>query len=133
MWKKLLLVLVLVGFAWSYPPTRRSMTNALAPALSKLGPVGDRIVEPTRHYDARNEVDFIASQIEMHRTEGRALPNPRTFEKWVKERVSTRRQGIDPWGRSYYLVRANSRTIIGSDGADRQRGTDDDVRKTLPF
>jgi hypothetical protein len=133
MWKKLLILAVLLGFAWSFPPTRRTISSALAPVLTKLGPVGDRAIEPTRRYDARNEVDFIAQQIEHERTQGRAVPNPRTFQEWLKQRVTTRRDGIDPWGKPYYFVRTGNTHAIGSDGADGERGTADDIRASLPF
>jgi hypothetical protein len=131
MWKKLLVVAVLLGFAWSLPPSRRWITNALAPALVKLGPVGERLVEPTRRYDARNEVDFIVDIMEMNRTEGRAMPTARTFEKWLQQKVTTRRNGIDPWGKSYYLMRLGKTTTIGSEGPDGERSTADDIQAAL--
>lgn len=133
MWKKLLVLAVLLGFAWSYPPTRGVMSNALAPVLTKLGPVGRRAAEPTRRYDARNEVDFIADQIEMERTEGRAVPNPRNFQQWLRQHVTTRRDGVDPWGKPYYLARTGMTHTVGSEGADGERDTADDIRAPLPF
>jgi hypothetical protein len=133
MWKKLLVLAVLLGFGWSYPPTRGVLSNAAAPVLEKLGPVGQRAVEPTRRYDAKNEVEFIADQIEMERTEGRAVPNPRTFQPWLKQHVTTRRDGVDPWGKPYYLVRSGQTHVVGSEGKDGERGTPDDIRAPLPF
>lgn len=133
MWKKLLVLAVLLGFGWSYPPTRRVMSDALEPALSLLGPLGERAMEPARRYDARNEVDFIADQLELERTDGRPIPNPRTFQKWLKQHVTTRRDGIDPWGQPYYLVRSGNTHVVGSDGKDGERGTADDITTPLPF
>lgn len=133
MWKKLLVVAVLLGFAGSYPPTRAVMANAMAPALEKLGPVGQRALEPARRYDAKNEVEFIADQLNIQRTEGRAVPNPRTFQQWLKQHVTTRRDGLDPWGKPYYLARTGKTHVVGSGGRDGEPGTGDDIRVPLPF
>ena len=133
MWKNALIGVVLLGFAWSYPPTRRPMTNALAPALERLGPAGHWVLEPTRRYDARNEVEFIVEQVQIARTEGRPVPNARTFQEWLRQRVTTKREGKDPWGEPYYLVHVSNTLSVGSTGSDRAPNTGDDIRKTIPF
>lgn len=133
MWKNGLIVLVLLGFAWSYPPSRRSMTNALAPALERLGPAGDWMMEPTRRYDARNEIEFIVDQIGMARTEGRPLPTARSFQQWLQQRVTTKRGGKDPWGEPYYLVVVSGTLSVGSTGPDGARNTADDLKRTVSF
>jgi hypothetical protein len=69
----------------------------------------------------------------LARTEGRETPDMRTFPRWMKERVVTKNQGKDPWNHPYYLVRVGTMLTVGSVGEDGQRGTEDDIKKSIPF
>jgi hypothetical protein len=133
MFKTVFVVLVLVGFAWGYPPTRARMVLGLRPVLEKLGPVGDVIVKPVQRYSASQEVNFLLEQLQMHKTEGREIPDERTFQKWIAKRVSTKNQGRDPWDNPYFLLKLSGKVTIGSVGEDGARGTADDITKTIPF
>jgi len=133
MFKKLFILVVLMGFAWGYPPTRARMVLWLQPVLERLGPVGDAIVTPVERYSARQEVGFIIEQIRMHKNEGRELPDEGTFQRWIDKRLSTKNQGRDPWNQPYYLLKVSGQVTVGSVGEDGARGTADDIRKTVPF
>jgi hypothetical protein len=133
MMKVLIIVLVLAGFAWAYPPTRARIVHGVEPALVRLGPVGTRLMIPVQRYTTAQEVEFIKNQIGLARMEGRELPDERTFPRWLAKRVVTRYNGNDPWGSPYYLMRVNRTMTVGSMGQDRQRGTEDDIRKSVAF
>jgi hypothetical protein len=133
MFKTLFILVVLMGFAWGYPPTRARMVLGLQPVLERLGPVGDAIVTPVERYSARQEVAFIVEQIRMHKNEGRELPDEKTFQRWIDKRLSTKNRGRDPWNQPYYLLKVSGQVTVGSVGEDGARGTADDIRKTVPF
>ncbi len=133
MLKTMLIVLIILGAAWAYQPSRERMLHAMHPVLVKLGPVGERIAAPAKRYQARSEIDFLIDQLELERDEARTLPDPRTFPQWIARKKTSDRDANDPWGTPYYMLMSDggARTI-GSAGEDRQRGTADDIRKTFP-
>jgi hypothetical protein len=134
MLKTVLMILVVLGFAWGYPPTRARMLHAAEPVLVRLGPLGKRIALPVQRYSTGQELEFILNQILLARTEGKETPDPKTFQRWLSKRVLTKNNGSDPWGHSYYLVRSNGGTlVVGSVGPDGQSGTADDLNKSIPF
>lgn len=134
MLKLLLIIVVLLGFAWAYPPTRTKMAHAAAPAIEKLGPVGKVIAKPVQRYTADNEVAFILDFIEMEKQSARDLPDDRTFMAWMKrKRVQLKNGGNDPWGKPYFLERTRGTITVGSFGPDREKSTADDIRKSIPF
>ncbi len=133
MFKTLFFVLILIGFAWGYPPTRVRMARAMEPALVRLGPVGDAARRPLQMYTTTQEVQFILDQITLAKTEGKETPDEKTFQRWLARRVLTKNKGADSWGQPYYLIRLNRTLTVGSNGVDGKRGTEDDIRKTIPF
>ena len=133
MFKTLFIVVVLLGFAWGYPPTRARMVLRAQPVLERLGPVGEMVVRPVQRYSASQEVNFLLEQLQMHKTEGREIPDEKSFQNWIKRRVSTKNEGRDPWNNPYYLLKTSGRITIGTVGEDGKRGTEDDISKTIPF
>ncbi|MCI0435781.1 MAG: hypothetical protein L0271_19385 [Gemmatimonadetes bacterium] len=131
--KGLFIALVLIGFAWGYPPTRARMAKALEPALVRLGPVGEAIVYPVEKYSTTQEIQFILDQIQLAKTEGKETPDEKTFHRWLSRRVLTKNNGADAWNFKYYLILVNRTITVGSVGKDGQRGTDDDIRRSIPF
>lgn len=131
MLKTVVVVLILLGFAWGYHPTRVRMMRAIEPVVEALGPAGDLVVIPIQRYNAKTEVNFLVDQIQMHRTEGREVPDSRTFQAWLGKRVSTKNQGRDPWNHPYFLLSIAGRITVGSVGEDGERGTADDITQTL--
>jgi hypothetical protein len=129
--KKILIVLLIFGLAWAYTPTRARMLLAAQPVLERMGPVGEKIVTPIHRYNTHTEVSFIADQIVLARTEGRDIPDERTFHRWMMKQILTKNQGKDAWGFPYFLVKVGSSITVGSIGADGQRGTADDIKKTV--
>jgi hypothetical protein len=133
MLKTIIIVLVLFGFASAYPPTRARMVLAVQPALERMGPVGRKLMTPVHRYNTRTEVKFIVDQVQLVRTEGREVPDERTFARWMSKRLLTKNNGKDAWGHPYYLIKVSGMLTVGSMGEDGQRGTADDIRETIPF
>ena len=133
MLKIILVGAVLLGAAWAYGPTRERIASALVPVAERLGPVGDLVAAPVRRYTVQTELDFIADQILMHRTEGREVPTEQTFQTWLKKTVKTRWGGKDAWGSPYFLTQRRNQTAVGSVGPDGQRGTEDDLREPVVY
>jgi hypothetical protein len=131
--KTVIIILLLLGFAWGYPPTRARMVLGMKPVLHKLGPVGEMIVTPVERFSTKNEVNFILEQLQMTRTEGREIPDAATFNKGINQRLSTKNHGKDPWDQPYYLLKVAGSLTVGSIGEDGVRGTADDIKKTISF
>lgn len=133
MLKVVLVVLVLLGAAWGYPPTRTQMAHALLPVAERLGPAGEYVSRPVRRYNARTEISFVLDQIAMARTEGRPTPTGRSFQEWLKARVKTKNNGKDIWGNEYYLTVDGTTFTVGSVGPDGERNSPDDITKSKTF
>jgi hypothetical protein len=134
MWKKIIIALVALGFAWSYPPFRARIMTAIAPAFVMLGPVGHKLSEPTRVWKADSDITFILQQLQIDKTEGKKMPPSQAeFEIWMKKRRSAGDKGKDPWGEMYWLKPGNGSITVGSNGPDTTKTTKDDVTKTIAF
>jgi Type II secretion system (T2SS), protein G len=131
MLKSIVVAVLLLGFGWAYPPTRARMMLVAQPVLERMGPVGDKVLIPVQRYSTRTEIKFILDQISLAKTEGKEIPEERTFNKWVTTRLLTKNNGKDPWDQKYYLVRVGSQLTVGSIGKDGKRGTDDDVKESM--
>ena len=131
--KGLLVILILLGFAWSVPAGRERIQGVLQPVAERLDPVLDWALNPTRRAGVRRELDFIMRAIETHRQTGRGFPNPATFSEWVASSVDAVHDGLDPWGQPYTLEVSRETVTVISAGPDRVRGTADDVRVTRNF
>lgn len=130
MWKKLLIGLVALGFAWSVPQVRARIVTALAPATSLLGPLGHRMQEPMRRYQAETDIKFLVEQLQMEKNEGRPLPsNVRAFNEWMGRRQGAGDKGRDPWGNLYWMDRTTQGVEVGSNGPDGTRRTEDDLAR----
>ena len=130
MFKKIVIGVVLLGFAWSVPEVRARTATAVAPALGVLGPVGDRMQEPMRDYQADTDLKFLADQLEIDQTYGRPLPSAGpAFTEWMLKRKGAGDRGKDPWGNLYWMDRSGGSIQLGSNGRDGTRGTADDRTK----
>lgn len=130
MWKKAIIVLIALGFAWSLPEVRGRITKAAAPALGVLGPVGHRMQAPMRRYQADTDIKFLVDQLLMERNEGRQLPaNTKAFNEWMARRAGAGDKGRDPWGNLYWMDRTTGGVQIGSSGPDGARKTEDDLTR----
>lgn len=130
--KKFILFVLILAIVWAIPDVRNRIGAASVPLLSRLGPVGERIADPFREVRARNEMKFFLRILGDDRSEGRQLPDERAFSQWVRRRMPEE-TGIDPWGNPYWLRRGPRTFIIGSNGADGQRDTNDDVTQSLTY
>ncbi len=126
--KVLLIILIVVGFAWTIPPARERITDTLRPVGVALRPALDWALNPSRRAGAGREEQWIMREIENQRQMGRGLPEPRTFHDWVKRHVESVDDGLDPWGQPYYLEIDRQNMAVGSAGPDRTPGTADDIR-----
>lgn len=131
MFKAIVVAMLLLGFGWAYPPTRARMMLLGQPALERMGPVGEKILVPVQRYTTRTEMKFILDQISLARTEGKEIPDERTFQRWMTKRLLTKNNGKDPWNHPYYLIRVGSQLTVGSVGKDGKRGTEDDIRESM--
>ena len=131
--KNVLIAIILLGFAWAWEPTRMRMIVAARPVLERMGPLGDKAITPIQRYNTQTEISFIMDQISLAKTEGHEVPDARSFQRWVQKRIVTKNQGKDPWNHPYYLIRVGSMLTVGSVGEDGKRGTDDDIKKSIPL
>ena len=131
--KKLVIVAVILGFAWSIPAARQRMMQWAEPALERLGPVGERVVTPVRRYNTRNEIVFLMRALAQDYEVRRPLPNPRTFPAWLERNTPAGREGKDGWGNPYYMRADRLGITIGSPGPDGTADTADDITRTMPF
>jgi hypothetical protein len=131
--KVIIVVIMLLGFAWAFPPTRARMSLVVEPAVERIAPQAERLLNPMRKSGARREITFILREIAAQRLIGRPLPDPREFRFWVREKVEAVEDGLDPWGTPYYMRRSRGTVTVGSAGVDRTPGTGDDVRVTVPY
>lgn len=130
MWKKILIGLVALGFAWSVPQVRARIATALAPATGLLGPVGYRMQEPMRKYQAETDIKFLVDQLRMERNEGRQLPrDTRAFNEWMARKPGAGDKGRDPWGNLYWMDRGVGGVQVGSSGPDGTKKTPDDLMR----
>jgi hypothetical protein len=126
--KYLLVILIVLGFAWTIPSARVRIQEALEPLGAALRPAVDWALNPTRRAGAAREAQFILREIENQRQMGRGYPAPGGFQDWVRTTVESVDDGLDPWGEPYYLEMTRQHVIVGSAGPDRAIGTADDIR-----
>ncbi|HEU5208130.1 MAG TPA: hypothetical protein VFU06_01860 [Longimicrobiales bacterium] len=131
--KWLLVILIVLGFAWSVPAGRERIRDVLQPVGEQLEPVLNWALDPMRRAGARRELDFILRAIENERQMGRPFPNPATFHEWVGSSVDALNDGLDPWGQPYTLEVSRQTATVVSAGPDRTRGTADDVKASRSF
>jgi hypothetical protein len=132
--KVVLLIVLLIGAAFAVPSIRNRLAGPLDPVLAKLGPVGEKIRTPALRFNAHNEIQAIIGRLNEDKLQGRSVPAPNQFQRWVRDKMRGNIQdGKDPWGQPYYLIRARSQAIVGSAGQDMHAGTPDDIRITTPL
>ena len=131
--KVAIVVLMLLGFAWAWPPTRQRMSMVIEPVISRVAPQAERLLNPLRKSGARREITYILREIAAQRVIGRPLPDEREFRFWVREYVESVDDGLDPWGGHYYMKRTRATVTVASPGPDGVAATGDDVRVTVPY
>jgi hypothetical protein len=130
--KKILMLVIVLAIIWAVPGLRHRIGFAALPLLERLGPVGERMATPMHNMKARNQVSFYLRIMRDEQTEGRQLPDARSFTQWTARRFPSE-PATDPWGNAFWLSRDGRRYTIGSNGADGQRGTADDVTESATF
>jgi hypothetical protein len=130
--KKILIAVVLVALVWAVPAVRTKVVAAAVPVLERLGPVGDKLLTPSRKYATTNENIALARPSANDRTEGRTLPDDRGINQWLTKRIY-REDGTDVWGNRFWMRIRRDSVTVGSNGPDGQRSTGDDVTHTHPL
>ena len=135
MFKFIIVTVILIGAAFGIEPIRAKITPPLVPLFEMMGPVGDKLSNPAKRMAARNEAGMILRKISEEYQLKRTLPSPLGFQTWIKlnVRAGIKAAGLDPWGLPYYFIRENRQITVGSNGPDKTRGSDDDVRVSVPF
>lgn len=131
--RKLLILAVIVAFAWSVPAVRERMIRMAGPVVERLGPPGELLADPIRRYNTRNELVVLMRELTQEYQAQVPLPNARNFQAWLERNTISGRDGKDAWGNAYFLRRDGSGITLGSPGADGQVGTEDDITRTLTF
>lgn len=132
--KVLLLLLVVIAAVATVPAIRNRIAGPLDPVLVRLGPVGEKLRTPVLRFNAHNEIQAIIGRLNEDKLQGRSVPVPNQFQRWIHEKMrGDIRDGKDPWGQPYYLVRSRGYATIGSAGQDMQAGTADDIRDHTPL
>jgi hypothetical protein len=132
--KVLLLLLLVIAAVATVPAIRNRLAGPLDPVLARLGPVGEKFRTPVLRFNAHNEIQAIIGRLNEDKLQGRTVPVPNQFQRWIHEKMRGDIQdGKDPWGQPYYLVRERGYATIGSPGQDMQAGTPDDIRDHTPL
>jgi len=131
--KKLLIVVVILGLAWTIPATRKHMARIVEPVVVRLGPVGAWAANPIRRYNTRNEIVLLVRELSQDHKSLVPPPTPRNFPAWVRRNTNSGREGKDAWGNDYYLRQIRTGLTVGSPGEDGEIGTEDDLTRTLTF
>lgn len=124
--KKAIFVVLALAIIWAIPGVRQRIGVAMLPLFERLGPVGEKAANPVRAFQARTDLSFFLRMIQDDETEGRTLPDPRSFKQWIDRRLPEE-TGIDPWGNEYWLRLTGTTFTTGSNGADGVRDTEDDI------
>lgn len=134
MLKIILIGAVIIGAMFGIPPIRNRIAGPLDPFLSKLGPVGEKIQAPARRWAAKNEEMLIIRKLAEDHNQNKGVPSPLAFQGWIKRNFHGGvKEGMDPWGRPYYLIHTRQQLTVGSQGPDRLRDSSDDIRVSVPL
>lgn len=133
MFKFILIMLFVIGTVTTVPPVRNRVLPALEPLIVKLGPIGEKMITPVRKYQAQTGATNALRELSQQRTQGREIPNVRTFSSWLQRAMRNDSAAFDPWGERYYLRTARGTVSVGSPGPDRKKETSDDIIVTVPW
>jgi Type II secretion system (T2SS), protein G len=119
MGKLTLIMLFGMGAALYFPDSRQSIMDRAMPVLI-----------PVLEWSAKGEMSEIGRSVERQdRLQGR-VPSRRDWVPYLEANFSGD-AGRDPWGSLYQFRAWRDSFAIISYGADRERGTDDDITKVL--
>lgn len=130
--KRLILLLLLVALALSVEPVRRQILQRGEPVAELVRPRAELIRLRVNRWVARREARSILVGLDHRARSGLPLPDPREFPRHLWMHAPGSRMGRDPWGSFYYLEIRRDSITVGSPGEDRERGTDRDLRVSVP-
>lgn|GEM_PF-1907522 len=133
MFKFILVLIFLIGTVTTVAPVRNRVVPALEPLLVRLGPVGETIITPVKKWQAQTGATSALRELAQNRTQGREMPNVRTFSSWLQRAMRNDSAAFDPWGNRYYLKTTRGTVSVGSPGPDGVKDTPDDVVVTVPW
>lgn len=132
MWKIAFFLVFALGATLTIPALRQKAAPYFAPVTSKLAPITDKFVQPTKRWSAKNEAGALLHKLSEDDAQKKELPSALSFPVWVRTHSKNERRGNDPWGRPYYLINDPHQITVGSSGPDRRRNTPDDIRVSAP-
>jgi hypothetical protein len=98
----------------------------IEPLRERVRPEVEFALNPVYRWEAKNRVNAISRVLERARSEGRPLPRPRDFHRFLAE-LEGDEAALDPWGQPYFLARRRRSFQVGSAGPDRTSHTPDDI------
>lgn len=128
--KTLIIVLAILAALWAAPPARARMILVAQPALERLGPFGERLITPAKVYATKNDLSALVRLVAIERNEMRPIPSQHDFGAWAKRKWGE--DPIDRWGSPYWIRQTRDDVVLGSNGPDTKRGTQDDIQQSLP-
>ena len=121
-----------LGTVFGVPALRARVMPIIEPPLEKLG-LKERVSNPIKKRTASNEIKVLLQKLNEDMNEKKPLPSSLGFRPWIRANTRLAQRGIDPWGRTYYLINTKNHITVGSNGPDQIPGNDDDVKITVPF
>ena len=122
MGKFFILLILLLGAAFSFPQTRPYMLDALAPALN-----------PMLTWQTRGEIAQINRELQALHRSGQSLPGQgEEFQRWMLQNFQGG-SSLDAWGNTYILKRWTDSIGVVSRGPDMEINTPDDIVETIPI
>ena len=114
-----LLILLGIVAAFYFPDSRQSILDGAMPVLV-----------PVLEWSAKGEMAKIGRSIERQDRLQHRVPSRRDWVPYLEDNFSGD-AGKDPWGSLYQFEAWRDSFAIISYGADRERGTNDDISKVL--
>lgn len=132
---KRLVLIGLIGFlgAATLPGVGPRVRPLLGPVPGWMDAVATRVTAPLVRWNARSEASHLMRTLARWHSDGKALPLPSEFGSFARRHLNADREGLDPWGRPYFVRYFQDSVTIASPGADGIPESDDDVRVSTPW
>jgi hypothetical protein len=120
--KFFILLILLLGAAFSFPQTRPMMVDVLGPLLN-----------PVLTWQTRGEISQITRELQALYRSGQSLPDQgEEFQRWMLQNFQGG-SSLDAWGNGYSVKRWTDSIGVVSRGPDLEINTPDDIVETIPI
>jgi hypothetical protein len=130
--RKVVILVVVLAAIWAMPGARTHVVAAAHPTLERLGPRAEFVIRPARREAAKKQMSAILRVASTEQNSGLDVPTGPGFQDWMRQRIPEL-SGRDPWGSPYWLTRTPAGMSVHSSGPDGERGTEDDLSRTVSF